>query len=619
MNAVKKINSLLSSGAVSVTGPIQSRILKQKATSDVIQQNINQTNKIQRCYICDDACNSSAVFLTQASTITTKTKIPNKIGHIVGDAFMVIVCEDDVICNKCMSQFNQLDRFENDVERIKTNILNSIYKKYDINDDDTSISSASNSSQLTLNKSEIPNKLQKLSNSTTFVNRKIVVNSDESSEEIVTRKVPIPQTSTVKQIHQNILIRNNSGLNVDAVEHQLTNLFESNSNTTASNVTAKLQQPQQQPSQLVKRGPIKIYKCRACEFKTQDISLFQTHFETCKPIPQNQLQQTVQSNTTQVIQSGVRCKLCKKLFPNLQTLKQHNAEKHAPATETNIVTINNNEKTIPALITHYSCNLCKYETTDKRSFDEHSKKHGKIRPFKCRLCAMRFETREQASIHAKMHQPDYFKCGVCSQSFSDRDILIKHLATHEKQQTTQKLLQETIDEALRVDNQEVETANTTDKSINFFTCDICALTFIRKDYYNQHMETNHKQTPVTTSTTNNQTTIINSLQSSNAATRQAVPSAIINTTQQQTSNSISDADLESIFEKMHSDKADIDVSGTSNASTNNNNDVSNVVITSQENSVGGITFNITIPQGEDININQQEQKIVNIFFLFIYY
>lgn len=258
------------------------------------------------------------------------------------------------------------------------------------------------------------------------------------------------------------------------------------------------------------------------------------------------------------------------------------------------------------------------------------RKH-KVKPFKCRLCSSRFETREMASVHARIHQPDYFKCGKCAQSFQQRDQLMKHFETHKKdapaagtvttpqqqqqqkqvhqqqqlvqqqqnvQQdlTTQKLLQETIDEALR-DTGEL------DSKIHFFSCNICSLTFIQENYYNQHMETHkrdgNKKSTTTTSGGGTQasTSVVSTVASTNVPTtnsqsliRQDVRNTnatILHTTQ---TGSISDADIESMFEKMHSDK--VETEGNSNSSEN-------LVITSQASSGGGISFSITIPQQDD--------------------
>lgn len=54
------------------------------------------------------------------------------------------------------------------------------------------------------------------------------------------------------------------------------------------------------------------------------------------------------------------------------------------------------------------------------TFDAHSRKNIKVKPFKCRICSARFETRELAGVHAKTHCPDFFKCGTCSLTFTQK-------------------------------------------------------------------------------------------------------------------------------------------------------------------------------------------------------
>lgn len=141
MNAVRKINSLLSSGAVSVTGPTQTRIVKQQQ-----QQPQQKTVFVQKgeCYICDEHIGNNGTLVTEAFTSVSNTKIPTKISRIVGDAYMVIVRVDDVICKRCLTMFNQMDKLETDLDRVKSNIMSLLNKKYGINDNGNAGGSSSN-------------------------------------------------------------------------------------------------------------------------------------------------------------------------------------------------------------------------------------------------------------------------------------------------------------------------------------------------------------------------------------------------------------------------------------------------------------------------------------------
>lgn len=161
--------------------------------------------------------------------------------------------------------------------------------------------------------------------------------------------------------------------------------------------------------------------------------------------------------------------------------------------------------------------------------------------------------------------------------------------------TTQKLLQDTIDEALR------ETGDS--PKINFYSCHICSLTFIQDTYYKQHMEAHKREsnkktgtpaTAVTTSTVSNTHSLIR--------TDQRVANTPTTIIQTQPNTSISDNDLEIMFEKMHSDKAEIE---------GNANSTEGVVITSHESSTGGYTFNITMANQQDATTNNVDAENVS--------
>uniref|UniRef100_A0A1A9Z3J3 C2H2-type domain-containing protein n=1 Tax=Glossina pallidipes TaxID=7398 RepID=A0A1A9Z3J3_GLOPL len=640
-NAVRKIHNLLSSGAVTVTGPNQPRILKQKivgsgsgsgtnvtggnttvATGNSIQHLVTSATSanINRCYVCDDAlgANQAQNQLTEMQTSHTSTKFPNKIGQLVGDSFMVIVSVEDVVCARCTNLINYLDRLENDVERVRTNLMNLLNKKYGLNDD---------GGGATASPTAPPNKLQKL----------------------------------------------NSGAAVSAVQQMK---ISTHSPTTVQQHSAG--------TQTLQRKTTKIYKCLSCEYKTSDMRLFNTHYETCK-------------------HQNFQCKNCKKIFPNFGAMKQHMVREHNTPMDntcavchinfaseaalrkhmelnhsTNVVvtsttTVPVAQVAVPAVdpITSgtatvtttplYTCTHCQFKSTDKAMFDEHMRKHiagVKSKPFKCRLCAQRFETREAATTHAKQHQGNVFKCGTCSMSFSKRELLVKHFEIHQqdtqvqqqqqthqqnvnqqqqqvvavKQQiapptssqnllTTQKLLQETIDEALsETTSTPVTTSSTGDvggatsaNNIRFFSCHICSLTFIQENYYNQHMETHQRgdANMKKNSNSNNTMSALNAAALLSEAAQLDANSAELTVQQQQAGGTVNatgnctiesglEADIESIFEKMHSDKGESTATTTTSSGTTTaaGGSSDQVVITSQAGSGGGITFNITIPGQE---------------------
>lgn len=347
MNAVKKISSLLSSGAVSVTGPSQTRIMKQPHQHQQQQQHHHHHQQVHQpqqktvfvskgeCYICDEHIGTNGTLVTEAFTNVSNTKIPTKIGRIVGDAFMVIVSVDDVICKRCVTMFNQMDRLEQDLDRVKNNILNLINKKYGINDNGAVAGASSNLVDL----KPPPTKVQRLNTSTSsinanYTNRKTSNGGDV--EDDATRKiatVPLLQTIQTQPInqfggHTRVLTVSGMGDNIDG---QITGMFEAtqqnNFGQATQLVTARQQvnaaniSQVQQPA-VQQKKPIKIYKCMSCDFKTTDIKLFQPHYDTCRQ------------------QNGHRCKICKKVFGSVSALKTHNAEKHASEFTCSICSIN---------------------------------------------------------------------------------------------------------------------------------------------------------------------------------------------------------------------------------------------------------------------------------------
>lgn len=223
MNAVRKINSLLSSGTVSVTGPSQTRLVKQQPAQP-------KTVFVQKgeCYICDEHIGNNGTLVTEAFTSVSNTKIPTKIGRIVGDAFMVIVSVDDVICKRCLTMFNQMDRLETDLDRVKSNILTLINKKYGINDNGNAGASSTNVVDI----KPPPAKVQRLNTSAGMINANYTNRKTSNGGEIDddSRKITVPMLQPIQSqsvqnqfAGQRVLSVSASG---DAIDGQITGLYE---------------------------------------------------------------------------------------------------------------------------------------------------------------------------------------------------------------------------------------------------------------------------------------------------------------------------------------------------------------------------------------------------------
>lgn len=479
ISAVNKINNL-----PSVSVSTQPRIVRQSmyATSQ----------PTQKCFICDENIAGQPTSLTDSEANTSHEKITKKLAKMVGDDFCVIVSEDDVICRRCLTLFNTMDKYEFDLDTVRTRLRGFINKKYSIDED------------------EPPAKLQKLNTGGASYSR-FQNNSDEAN---VVRKT--------------------------AAENQLKNMTS--------------------PTNNVKKGPVKLYKCIACDFKTTDLEAFQPHSKVCKG--QSKAATTPPTRTL------------RQTFSGPGAAQKQGLEKTAQKVGGTTIIRNSLQQT------QLQCRSCSFRTADRALFQEHLKSHQQKvigRPFKCRMCLERFETREAAQVHAKIHSnpTSGWKCGICSRHFARRDMFDSHMKTHEKFKSVsqdevivmaknqknagqiQKPLTDIIKEALSEDDQDGN------ELIEFHSCNMCSLTFVNKKLYAQHMKTH--DTP------------------SDKAGNEA-QTAFTKGKQQDTLG-----DLESIFEKMHSENAHH--SSSANGATNDKN----VLITTQE---GGITYNITIPQDD---------------------
>lgn len=229
MNAVRKINSLLQSGTVSVTQSSQpvTKVIKRPGgqTSGVqITNQIITSPAYKRCFICDELVQGSTAYLVaETVTASTHTKLTTKIARLVGEGFMVIIGAEDLICRRCYNLFNLMDKAEAEVDRFKGQINNFLNKKYNILDDEQQTSSKLASP---------PVKMQRLqSGGTRMINQN---NSDVH----------------VRKITLNSSLQNNS-----------------------------LDQQKESPKL---KGPTKLYKCMSCDFKSTDLTSFDPHYRECK-------------------------------------------------------------------------------------------------------------------------------------------------------------------------------------------------------------------------------------------------------------------------------------------------------------------------------------------------
>uniref|UniRef100_A0A1B6CNZ6 Uncharacterized protein n=1 Tax=Clastoptera arizonana TaxID=38151 RepID=A0A1B6CNZ6_9HEMI len=84
------------------------------------------------CFVCDAVIVGNYYALASCRTQRTRTRLIEKLGQLVGEKYMVIISEDDVICRGCSAMINNLDRLEKEMLSIRNIVLGFLEKKYDL-------------------------------------------------------------------------------------------------------------------------------------------------------------------------------------------------------------------------------------------------------------------------------------------------------------------------------------------------------------------------------------------------------------------------------------------------------------------------------------------------------
>lgn len=83
-----------------------------------------------RCFVCDVAVAGRFYTLATCRTQSTKIRLIEKLGQLVGERYMVVISEDDIICRGCANLINTLDRLETEMGSVRNVVLRFLEKKY---------------------------------------------------------------------------------------------------------------------------------------------------------------------------------------------------------------------------------------------------------------------------------------------------------------------------------------------------------------------------------------------------------------------------------------------------------------------------------------------------------
>ncbi|KYN03153.1 hypothetical protein ALC62_06020 [Cyphomyrmex costatus] len=87
-----------------------------------------------RCFVCDADVKGRFYALATCRTQNSRTRVIEKLGELVGEGYMVVITEDDVICRSCGILVNTLDRLEIEMRKARNHILRFLEQKYSLNE-----------------------------------------------------------------------------------------------------------------------------------------------------------------------------------------------------------------------------------------------------------------------------------------------------------------------------------------------------------------------------------------------------------------------------------------------------------------------------------------------------
>lgn len=286
--------------------------------------------------------------LKECETHTSHEKVTKKLAKLVGDDFCVIVSEEDYVCRRCLTLFNTMDKYEHDLENVRTRLRGFINKKYSIDEQE-----------------EPPAKIQRI--------------SEQSNNRWQNSSSPaVTTTSTASK---------------EAAEIQLKHLQSS--------------PPKRGGGGSGGGNAVKLYKCIACDFKTTDLNAFQPHSSVCK----GQTTKSNSNTPTQNTRVGVVQRMSYS-SPNSSGIQQRNTANTQQVGRTTIVRNNTNTagstlscphcdfKTADSVVFNdhqrnhmklrpFKCRMCLERFATREAAQVHAKIHSN-NSLKCGICNRQF-------------------------------------------------------------------------------------------------------------------------------------------------------------------------------------------------------------------------------------
>ncbi|XP_068086047.1 uncharacterized protein [Anabrus simplex] len=103
-------------------------------TSAIDNTGSSPKDDLPHCFVCDVGVTGRHYTLATCRTQATRIRLIEKLGQLVGERYMVVISEEDIICRGCANLINTLDRLESEMGSVRNVVLRFLEKKYALED-----------------------------------------------------------------------------------------------------------------------------------------------------------------------------------------------------------------------------------------------------------------------------------------------------------------------------------------------------------------------------------------------------------------------------------------------------------------------------------------------------
>uniref|UniRef100_A0A1B6F6D8 C2H2-type domain-containing protein n=1 Tax=Cuerna arida TaxID=1464854 RepID=A0A1B6F6D8_9HEMI len=447
--------------------------------------------QIEVCFICDGEVWNCKTVLSEEKTSSSKTPFPTKISQLIGEAFMVVVSENDKLCTRCTTLINRSDKLEMELKKMKHILVKLLFIKYNLNTIEEANFSLSQEPELSIEEAD-----HEIFNDTETCTK-------GSSSEI--SKSPTSPNGNIKRMNLNFIKKkSNTVVNIKTEPLSCDTCEGTNIDIKPKMVIKCEDEPEKgiddcRVSEKMKSSDIP-FLCKdnpSESYQSHESSVFRVvksekHLSDNISNSKSICSQKLNSEKYSVKQmplmkkSSVRTKPeseklktipFKKLrqilpkitsFNDLATLctveintqsnqtfgtpdsvamisKVENADSYS-STESNCsrkirtkdsgqkLKINENASTEQIINTSYTCKHCTRNFENNKLLQEHLNQHYAKNVFKCDFCYRSFRRKAFLNEHMKVHRTkESFICDFCGKEFKVRHILEEHRRSHTKE------------------------------------------------------------------------------------------------------------------------------------------------------------------------------------------